>query len=118
MLSPAPSPARGHRYLWHRWAVMVAGLRAEGCLGRAGASCVGQCGCRRTHTTGGRPVVGVAASFSALLVLVLRFRGSLLGAFLGVLLGAQSLRLVLFLGFFLVDDLCEELLHLLGHAGG
>lgn len=64
------------------------------------------------------PVVGAAASFSALLVLVLRFRGSLLGVLLGVLLGAQSLRLVLFLGFFLVDDLCEELLHLLGHAGG
>jgi len=74
---------------------------------------------RLAHTTaGGRPVVGAAASFSALLVLVLRFRGSLLGVFLGVLLGAQSLRVVLFLGFFLVDDLCEELLHLLGHAGG
>ena len=68
--------------------------------------------------SGGRSVVGVAASFNALLVLVLRVRGSLLGAFLGVLLGAQSLRLVLFLGLFLVDDLCEELLHLLGHAGG
>ncbi|MDF9751484.1 hypothetical protein M2428_002950 [Arthrobacter sp. ES3-54] len=60
----------------------------------------------------------LAASFNALLVLVLRFRGSLLGALLGVLLGAQSLRLMLFLGFFLVDDLCEELLHLLGHASG
>lgn len=68
-------------------------------------------------TTDGHPIAGVAVSFSARLVLVL-FRGSLLGVFLGVLLGAQSLRPVLFLGFFLVDDLCEELLHLLGHAGG
>ncbi|MET3173371.1 UNVERIFIED_ORG: hypothetical protein ABIB52_001203 [Arthrobacter sp. UYCu721] len=68
---------------------------------------------------GGHPVVGAAASFSALRALVLRFcRCLLLGVFLGVLLGAQSLRLVLLLGFFLVDDLCEELLHLLGHAGG
>jgi len=68
--------------------------------------------------TGGRPVVRLAVSFSALLVSVLCFFGSLLGVFLGVLFGAQSLRLVLFLGFFMVDDLCEELLHLLGHAGG
>jgi hypothetical protein len=66
----------------------------------------------------GRPVAGVAASFSAPQALVLRFCGSLLGVFLGVLLGAQSLRLVLLLGFFLVDDLRKELLHLLGHAGG
>ena len=68
--------------------------------------------------SGGRAVVEAAASFSALRALVLRFCGSLLGVFLGVLLGAQSLRVVLFLGFFLVDDRCEELLHLLGHAGG
>ena len=49
---------------------------------------------------------------------MLRFCGSLLGVLLGVLLGAQSIGLVLFLGFFLVNDLCEEFLHLLGHAGG
>ena len=70
-------------------------------------------------TTDGRPVVGAAVSFSALLVLVLRFcRCLLLGAFLGVLPCTQSLRFVLLLGLFLVDDLREELLHLLGHAGG
>lgn len=63
---------------------------------------------------GGHPFIRVAASFSACWVLLLRFRGSRLD---GVLLGPESLRVVLFLGFFLVDDHCEELLHLLGHAG-
>ena len=64
--------------------------------------------------TDGHPFIRVAASFSACWVLLLRFRGSRLD---GVLLGAQSLGVVLFLCFFLVDDHCEELLHLLGHAG-
>lgn len=62
----------------------------------------------------GRPPVSVRCG----LLVLGACRSSLLGVLLGVLPGAQSLRLVLFLGFFLVDDLCEELLHLLGHAGG
>ena len=61
------------------------------------------------------PVIRVAVRFSALLGLLLRFCGSRLNR---VLLGAESLRVVLFLGFLLVDDHCEELLHLFGHAGG
>ena len=94
---------------------MVAGTGRE--RGTETGRRAGQGAGPRTRTDG-HPGVGVAVSSSALLVLVLRFCGSLLGLFLGVLLGAQSLRLVLFLGFFLVDDLCEELLHLLGHTGG
>ena len=57
----------------------------------------------------GWPPVSVPAG------LLLRFRGG--SSLDGVLLGAQSLGVVLFLGLFLVDDRCEELLHFLGNAG-